>query len=145
MKEHNTLLFVFLFFSLFVLLACNNDNRGFALPDGNIENGKVTFIELGCNYCHSTSDVERLDMGEDVDLILGGEVKVGKSYAALVTSIIYPEHTIAPAYKKTAEDKEKTKMKNYNDVMTVQELVNLVTYLKEEYKIKIPASYNRYY
>ena len=145
MKRHRQFYFLFLFFSLFVLLACDNDSRGFALPEGNIENGKVTFIELGCNYCHSTSDVERLDFGEDVNLILGGEVKVGKSYATLVTSIIYPEHTIAPAYKRTAEDKEKTKMKNYNDVMTVQQLVDLVTYLKEEYKIKIPSSYNRYY
>lgn len=145
MKGHIKIFIAFLIFGLFGFVACNYQGSGFALPEGNEEQGKITFEELGCNSCHNTSEVTWLDMGDDINLTLGGEVSVAKTYAYLVTSIINPDHKIATAYKKIAEEKGKSEMLNYNDLMTVQELVDVVTYLRKEYRIKVPSTYNRYY
>ena len=56
------------------------------------------------------------------------------------------QHRIAaslPADEYTTEEGESL-MRNYNEVMTVQQLVDLVTYLKSEYELQ-PYPETRYY
>ena len=122
--------------------SCNEEARGFALPEGNIEQGKVTYERLACNECHSISDIEWKGGRDSLKIQLGGEVSSKISYGHLVTSVINPSHKIAPNYKQmnTTETGHST-MKNYNDIMTVQELINLVTFLQSEYKVSIPTTY----
>ncbi|MCW5514812.1 hypothetical protein [Muriicola sp. Z0-33] len=130
--------------------SCNQQSRGFALPAGDIEEGKATYKRLACNECHSISEIEWKGGVDSLQIQLGGDVTIEKSYGGLVTSIINPSHKIAFRYKRknSPEITEEglSKMKNYNEVMTVQELVDLVTFLQSEYEVSPPSThYYPYY
>ncbi len=144
----NLMVFILLLCGGLLLSSCNEEGRGFALPAGDIEEGKSTYKRLSCNECHSISDIEWQGGSDSLKIYLGGEISTQKSYGDLVTSIINPSHKIAQRYKqKTATEEGLSKMKNYNEVMTVQELVDLVSFLQSEYKVIIPRTeyYNYYY
>lgn len=140
------LMFILICEGLFIS-SCNEQARGFALPAGNIEEGKATYERLACNTCHSISEIEWKGGSDSLKIHLGGEVPKNKSYEDLVTSVINPSHKIARRYKqKTTTEEGLSKMKNYNEVMTVQELIDLVTFLQTEYKVTIPSTdYYPYY
>lgn len=142
----NLVVFI-LFCGSLLISSCNDQARGFALPTGDIEVGKATYKRLACNTCHRISGIEWKGGSDSLNIHLGGEVSARKSYGYLVTSIINPSHRIAEGYKQVATTQEGlSKMKNYNEVMTVQELIDLVTFLQSEYKIDIPSTnYYPYY
>lgn len=122
--------------------------RGFSLPEGNIEAGKAVFLALQCNNCHSTADVEQVDSKTGISVTLGGEVGRVKTYADLVTSVINPSHRLARGYP-VADIAEGTEslMRNYNQVMSVQELVDVVSYLQPQYSLRVyePTVYRGYH
>ena len=63
--------------------------------------------------------------------VWGGKVTSIKTYAELVTSVINPSHKIAKGYASSSVQRAGTSlMRNYNDVMTVTELTDLVTFLQ---------------
>ena len=116
-------------------------SRGFTLPDGDKAARQETYVRLGCNACHSISGVDQLqpDEGEpDVSVALGGEVGTIKTYGQLVTSIINPSHRFALGYKaedvQTAEGE--SKMRLYNDEMTVTELTDIVSFVQSKYSLR---------
>ena len=58
------------------------------------------------------------------------------TYADLVTSVINPSHKLARNYQLTLIQQDGvSKMLVFNDVMTVTELINLVTFLQPKYKV----------
>ncbi|MEX0288627.1 MAG: hypothetical protein AB3N14_05915 [Flavobacteriaceae bacterium] len=130
-----------------LLSGCNEQTRGFALPAGDIEVGKATYERLACNECHSISGIAWKGGSDSLKISLGGEVTIEKSYGELVTSVINPSHKIARRYRKVATTEEGlSKMKNYNEAMTVQELIDLVAFLQSEYEVDIPSThYYPYY
>lgn len=136
-----------------IMTACSlskESPRGFSLPEGNADAGKSTFVALQCNACHSTPNVEQLvgESAEPISVHLGGSVSFVKTYADLVTSIINPSHRLAPGYPKKAVAKEgQSLMRNYNHVMTVEQLIDLVSYLQAHYKVRPrePAVYRGYH
>lgn len=134
-----------------MVTSCQNQARGFVLPQGDAAEGKQVFIELNCNNCHTIDDIEwnGSPEWEDPNIELGGEVSTIKTYGELVTSIINPSHKIS---KKHNEDVVRrvdglSKMESYsfNYVMSVQELIDLVTYLQGEYEVVVPETYYPYY
>ncbi len=145
-SAHYLLLFIVLFGNLF-LSSCDGQARGFALPEGDIEAGKMTYRMLACSSCHSISEIEWTGGSDSLNIPLGGEVITKKSYGDLVTSVINPSHKIAGGYKQqVTTEGGLSKMKNYNEVMTVQELIDLVAFLQSEYKITPPTTeYYPYY
>lgn len=136
-------LFIAIIGSMFLFPSCNVDSTGFALPEGNIENGKINFVGLSCNQCHSVADLGWEGIkGQDVHLHLGGEVTKVKTYGELVTAIINPSHRIASNFRRQmAAGDTLSPMPNYNEVMTVQELVDLVTFLEKQYNVTPPPTY----
>ncbi|MCK0192890.1 c-type cytochrome [Arenibacter sp. F20364] len=146
-KLSNYLLVFILLCGVLPIVSCNEQARGFALPEGDIEKGKVTYKRLACNECHSISGIDWKGESDSLNIALGGKVTIQKSYGELVSSVINPSHKIARRYKKQAvTEEELSKMKNYNEAMTVQELVDLVTFLQSEYDIKSPLTdYYPYY
>jgi len=125
----------------FLLSSCNEQARGFALPEGDIAKGKIMFEQLSCIECHSISDIEWRGGIDSLHIPLGGDISIEKSYGDLITSVINPSHKIAKHYKERATTKDGlSKMAYYNEVMTVQELIDIVTYLQSEYKVKSPPS-----
>ncbi|MCA9231605.1 MAG: hypothetical protein KDA57_13220 [Planctomycetales bacterium] len=74
---------------------------------------------------------------DQVVVALGGKVSQIKTYGELVTSIINPSHRFAKGYTpgEVAVEGE-SKMTNYNDVMTVSQLIDLVAFLQAHYEIR---------
>jgi hypothetical protein len=134
-----------------VLAACNpapESARGFRLPDGNAQAGLRTFKALECHACHDVPDVEPpAESAIDTRVVLGGEVTRVRTYGDLVTSIINPSHKLAPGYRPddvTTEGGRSLMEGAYlNEIMTVQELIDLVAYLQPLYEVR-PPDYNPY-
>jgi sulfur-oxidizing protein SoxX len=144
---------VLLGLTIITLAGCEpnpNSGKGFSLPEGNASNGKVTFVKLGCNTCHSIADIEQLpsDNKQFPRVKLGGPTHSIKTYGELVTSIINPSHKILRHYNQGIVKSEdgSSKMQIYNDVMTVTQLVDLVTFLEENYEVDAyrRTAYSRY-
>ena len=139
-----------LFMLFFLLASCDmgpNSGRGFSLPEGNVDNGRATFVELECNACHSVGDIEHVAgrEGPDINVKLGGRVTTVKTYGDLVTSVINPSHKTSRRFVKQdiATEGGELEMVVYNEIMTVQQLVDLVTYLESNYEI-VPANRTEY-
>jgi sulfur-oxidizing protein SoxX len=101
--------------------------------------GQAAFVELKCHACHTVAgvDLPELEQGLETPVVLGGEVARLKTYGELVTSIINPSHRIAKGYAKDVVEKDgQSKMKNYNDVLTVRQLIDLVAFLEAHYELE---------
>ena len=125
-------------------------SKGFSLPDGDKGRGKEAFVRFFCYDCHSVAGFELPEPTEPDQVVvkLGGEVPRIKTYGELVTSIINPSHRLATGYSKSlVSDEGESKMKNYNDVMSVSELIDLVAFLQSHYELEPyePSKYPPYY
>lgn len=132
---------IFTLLTCLSLSACDrgpDSPRGFSLPKGDAEKGKAVFIKYRCLACHSIDDVSDDSIEKELSVIvpLGGEVRKTKTYAELVTSVINPSHKIAKVYLSGVVNADgSSKMRNYNDVMTVTELTDLVTFLQPHFNV----------
>lgn len=124
---------------LFFLAACDQgpkSGQGFRLPDGDADRGRLVYIDKKCSSCHVIEGME--DLREELDLEL--EVPIGgmktkiDTYGQLVTSVINPSHRIARAYRSEEYSADGVSMmRNYNDELTVSELIDLVAFLQAQY------------
>ncbi|WP_341936422.1 c-type cytochrome [Marinimicrobium sp. C2-29] len=137
-----------------VVSACSQgpeSPRGFSLPEGDVEQGKAVFNDYECLACHTLKGYQDTDVEKELDtpVKLGGEVVKVKTYAELLTSIINPSHRIAPGYEEevVTDERGESRMRNYNDVMTVSELIDLVAFLETHYVLNpYPRTeYHMYY
>ena len=125
--------------------ACSGpkSGAGLRLPDGDVQRGKAAFLELKCNTCHTVAGTEMPTPSKEYAyvrvVVLGGEVRQVKTYGALVTSIINPSHSLAPGYPKELITKDhQSAMANFNDTMTVRQLIDLVAFLQSRYEFVPP-------
>ena len=137
---------------LSVMAACSygpDSPKGFSLPEGNIIIGEKVFIQYQCQACHALKGYEDDSLIKEFEtpVQLGGTSPLVKTYAQLVTSIINPSHKLAPRSQSIKEklmnDDGSSKMRVFNDVMTVQELIDLVAFLQPKYEVK-PITYTNY-
>jgi mono/diheme cytochrome c family protein len=131
-----------------VLLAAGCDleksPRGFRLPDGNIDKGKEAFVTLQCNACHSVSG-DTFPTPASFNIPLGGETPRIRTYGELVTSIINPSHVISARYRAELREVKESPMMNFNDTMTVSQMIDLVAFLQSRYKLIYPDQRPPYY
>ena len=86
---------------------------------------------MGCDTCHSVSGRPELREGVDpeMNVMLGGETTRIATYGELVTSIINPSHKLARGLpQEQVSDNGVSKMTNYNDALTVTQLIDLVAF-----------------
>lgn len=125
-----------------LLSGCDTEEQGLVLPPGSVEQGEAAFVALQCNRCHSVKDsVPRLREGAhpQIYIQLGGEKTRVKTYPELVTSIINPSHRLARGSDPRHVDGDGvSRMPRYNDVMTVQQLVDITTFLSSKYSVWTP-------
>lgn len=129
---------------LFAVSAC--ENQEFVLPQGDVASGQATFIKLSCNSCHSVAGrIEHSPLEEGaIHVELGGTVSRIKTYSDLVTSIINPSHKLSRGINAmTTTEAGESRMPIYNEVMTVQQLVDLTAFLEGTYEVWVPP-YNVY-
>lgn len=133
-----------------VLSGCDSgpkSGKGFRLPEGDIAKGRATFVELGCNGCHTVAGVDLPPplKPEQLSVVLGGKVLRIRSYGELVTAIINPSHELAKGYPSEKISREgKSLMTNFNEVMKVAQLIDLVTFLQSRYE-KLEPDYRSDY
>ncbi len=136
------------------LAGCGTDPKssmGFTLPDGNAKQGETLFTSFQCYECHTVAGVTVPEsQSPDQTIVrLGGEVSRIKTYGELVTSIINPSHRLPNRYhaEQVTTDEGASQMTNYNDVMTVTELIDLVAFLQSQYTLSEyePTVYPPYY
>jgi sulfur-oxidizing protein SoxX len=129
------------------LTACNEratSGKGFRLPDGDSEKGRAAFVSLQCHTCHPVVGVElpAPPSKGQVNYFLGGEVTKLRSYGDLVTAVINPSHGLSPGFDKTKMEGAKlSPMPEFNQVMTVAQMIDLVAFLHPRYKKLDPAPY----
>ena len=123
------------------LVGCagRSENEGFTLPTGDVERGQETFVRFRCYDCHRIPGVD-LPVGEEPDQVvveLGGRLQRVKNYGDLVTAIINPSHRLAKGYTESRISQDgKSNMTVYNDVMTVSQLIDIVTFLQSHYELQ---------
>jgi mono/diheme cytochrome c family protein len=127
------------------LLGCGPTPRsalGFRLPDGDVEAGRAAFVELQCHGCHRINGVDLPQFlgTAPVAVVLGGASRRVRTYGDLVTSIINPTHRLIAGFpaEQVSRDGESL-MPVLNDVMTVQQLIDLVALLQSSYEVVPPA------
>jgi hypothetical protein len=126
-------------------LACESGRHsaaGFRLPpNGNIENGKAVFVALECYACHEVAGEAMPAPSVKTPLLtiqLGGQVSVEVTDGYLVSSIIHPSYTLARYAKQAITLDGQSRMPNYRDHMTVQQLTDLVAFLQSRYEVQRP-------
>ena len=131
--------------------ACEADRmseKGFSLTQGNAINGKEAFIYMHCHECHTVSGEElpALALAEPPFVELGGTVSRVKTYGELVTAIINPSHKLAKGYPLDVISNDgESRMPVYNGYMTVQELIDIVSFLQPHYDVHVPRYEYRIY
>lgn len=126
------------------LTSCSGDPSSedvFSLPEGNAEQGKRLFADLGCNGCHVIPgiDLPEPEGPRQLEIVLGGKTTRVRSEAYLVTSIINPSHKLPTNYPLAMVSRAgESRMPVYNDVITVTDLVDLVAFLYPTFKVVRP-------
>ena len=94
---------------------------------------------MKCIDCHSVAGLDELREGVEpvMTVPIGGKTSHIDTYGQLVTSIINPSHKISgKSLQADVTDNGESKMRNYNDVLTVTELIDLVAFLQAQYHIE---------
>ncbi|GAA3722872.1 hypothetical protein GCM10022421_34530 [Oceanisphaera sediminis] len=127
------------------LSGCDQSSKAFSLPPGDMAQGEQVFMDMQCLSCHILDGYERPEGEWELSVALGGKGKSLKTYGELVTSVINPSHKLAKGHDMSSIQVDgKSVMPVYNDVMTVSELVDLVTFLESKYELEPydPTIYN---
>lgn len=131
--------------ALFLLAGCGsqvNSPQGFRLPAGDPEAGRNAFVSVGCIQCHTVTDeaLPELKTPREIEVQLGGEVRRVKTYAQLVTSIIYPSHSIKDKHVANNQDASgNSLMPDLTTDITVRQLVDITQYLQPHYNVVLPT------
>lgn len=122
----------------FVLAGCSPKSpRGFSLPEGNAEAGKVAFLDLGCVHCHRLPS----EPDDSIRVLVGGPVTRLETYGMLVSSIVDPAHKISDRATENQLEKDGSSpmaTAQLNESMTVAQLVDLVAWLHPLYEVVPP-------
>jgi hypothetical protein len=105
----------------------------FALPEGNPLDGRKLFVEMECYKSHEVKG-ETFPAVADADKGVGPELSqmAGRHPVEFFAeSIIDPNAVIDPEAKERGYlgDDGKSKMPNYNDILTVKQVADLAPYL----------------
>jgi Cu/Ag efflux protein CusF len=111
-------------------------NWKFTLPKGDPAKGRKVFEKYECYYCHVVrgADVPFAGVDYGPELSQMGRLHPLEYFAE---SVINPS---AWASKQDRQSDGKSKMPDYNDSMTVQELIDLSTYLASLKPKDVPKS-----
>jgi L-cysteine S-thiosulfotransferase len=121
----------------------------FPIQEGNVAQGRDTFVRLGCPQCHSVAGVDLSDFTgmSFMSMPLGGEIVFAKTYGNLVTSIINPDHVISDIYLDQLPADQRSRIYTspmyLRPDMKVTELIDVVAFLNSRYSLL--AGYTEYY
>lgn len=117
--------------------------RGLALPEGDVARGQQAFVDLKCYACHEVAGLEDelpLPTADPlVDVVLGGLAVREPTDGELVTAIINPPHDLYPGgEEERITSAGESRMALYNELITAQQLIDLVAFLHDRYETAWP-------
>ena len=133
----------------FLLVACQGTEersaRGMALPAGDGDRGQQAFVDLKCYSCHEVAGLEKVlpppSASPLVDVVLGGLAVREPTDGELLTAIVNPPHELYPGGEEVRITTDGTsRMANYNDIITAQQIIDLVAFLHARYETVQPAT-----
>lgn len=113
----------------------------FPIGEADIQRGQQAFLDLGCNQCHLVDGIElpEYDGTRLYSINLGGDLIFAKTYGALTTAIINPDHTLADQYLQQLPADVRRRVSSSpmyrKDEMTVAQLIDLVGFLNSRYRL----------
>ncbi len=127
--------------SVALLAACAPSQKsasGFHLPDGDVGRGHEAFVELRCHACHSVEGVAvpAAFSAMAAPVPLGGTLPRSRTDGELVTAIIDPSHLIAFGGRADVRVGSRSRMGDFRETMTVQQLVDVVAFLHSTYHVQ---------
>ena len=107
--------------------------RPFVLPPGDASAGEAVFSRLGCASCHTISgtSLKEVSKGDPIgpELTATHAAQTRESIAARLIS--YDRFLSEGLYKATYSRSDgSSRMGNFNDAMTVRDLIDLVEFIK---------------
>jgi hypothetical protein len=121
-----------------------NEAKGFRLAgNGDLQRGKAAFLEFGCTTCHEVRGASHLPSPTIQRVVLGGSVLQELSDGYMVTAIINPTYHAALYPAKDAAGNH-PRMPEFASRMTVQQLTDIVVYLKSRYALAPAAVPNEF-
>jgi hypothetical protein len=119
------------------VLGCARDphsSAGFVLPAGDATRGLTVLVEMQCTTCHQVRGHEELPaptVQPPVPIVLGETLGHTWTDGELVTAIIHPSFRITSRYPaESVRSGNVSRMGEARELMTVQELVDLVALLQ---------------
>ena len=112
---------------------------GLRLPEGDPHRGREVFVEMSCHSCHRVFATDLPTPVADPPVpVIGGGVTWIPTDGQLVSSIINPNHRITRARaQQQVTVKGVSRMGSYNELMTVEDLVDLVAFLRTRYDVPV--------
>ena len=121
-----------------------DEAKGFRLAgNGDLHRGKEAFLEFGCTTCHEVRGASHLPGPTIQRLVLGGSVLKEPSDGYMVTAVINPAYHAALYPAKDAAGNH-PRMLEFASRMTVQQLTDIVVYLKSRYALAPAAVPNEF-
>jgi hypothetical protein len=104
------------------------DESELLLAGGSADAGRKAFFDLRCNLCHGVMEQSlREATTPNYGPVLTVE-QASQPSLQLAISIVKPAHSMSPAFAEVT--KGSTPMGDYNNVMTVRQLMDLLAYIK---------------
>jgi mono/diheme cytochrome c family protein len=103
--------------------------KGLRLPAGDAVAGRAVFEKTRCYSCHEVSGQIFPAPSLERPVRLTQE-QASKPVEELAQSIVSPSHTISGFPSSVAEGGELSKMGDFNRVLTVQDVADLVAFIK---------------
>lgn len=123
------------------LTGCDSRAEQLYLPSGDAAAGLAAFEMLGCPSCHAIAEhtIERPFPDQRIYVVLGGPQTRVTTYSELVSSVVNPSHKLSRGDDpRTVTPQGKSLMPSYNEQMTVQQLIDIVEFLKPTYYVWTP-------
>jgi mono/diheme cytochrome c family protein len=106
-------------------------------PTGKAEAGQVVFVEKGCHQCHSAGPTKlpAVELESRLVIELGGDVHAAWTRDDYARAIMDPNHLVSEDYQIAMIrlgdhfKAENSPMPTFADVLRVNELIDLVTFL----------------
>lgn len=113
------------------------DGARTVVPPGKAEAGQVVFVEKGCYQCHSAgaTKLPAVELEQRLVIELGGDVHTKWNRDDYARAIMDPNHLVSEDYKIAMIrlgdhfKAENSPMPTFADVLRVNELIDLVTFL----------------
>ncbi len=100
-----------------------------ALPLGDPQAGREAFHALRCAACHAVAEDESSPPRIDAPAPVLGRVQARFEPGQIATAIVSPSHEINPEARPAMEGDD-SPMKEFSDVLTLRQLVDLVAYVR---------------